>query len=294
MSKMFKEAYVERKKEIMSIGKIIVIEGTDCSGKETQSKMLINKLSKEGNKTHYLCYPDYETPTGKIIGLPYLGKSYIAEDFVKATKAKVIERLEARNKVVEEYQVDTISEAVAAELGHGWFPEGAPSVPGKIASLYYTADRAYNKHKIDDYIWNGDNVILDRYVYSNFAHQGGKLEDPKARENMYEWLYDLEFNKMLLNEPDIKIFLHMPTEYAALLKALRAEKLDEHEQNGEYLKRAEQSYIEVANKYGFITIECIRNQEGPVSLENIKTPEEINEELFKIVKEKMEERKLTK
>ena len=52
MSKMFKETYIERKKEIMSKGKIIVIEGTDCSGKETQSKLLISKLSKEGQKTH--------------------------------------------------------------------------------------------------------------------------------------------------------------------------------------------------------------------------------------------------
>ena len=37
----------------MSKGKIIVIEGTDCSGKETQSKLLIDKLSKGGKKTHY-------------------------------------------------------------------------------------------------------------------------------------------------------------------------------------------------------------------------------------------------
>ena len=278
----------------MSLGKIIVIEGTDCSGKETQSKLLIDKLSKNGEKTHYLCYPDYDTPTGKIIGLPYLGKSYIAEDFVMATKEAVVNRLEEKNKVVTEDTVDCILQIVAAELGRGWFPEGAPQVPGKIASLYYTADRAYNKHKIDEIISTGDNVILDRYVYSNFAHQGGKMVDEQDRFDMYEWLYDLEFNKMGLNEPDIKIFLHMPTEYAALLKALRAEKLDEHEKNGDYLKRAEESYIEVANKYGFITIECIKNPEGPVSLENIKTPEEINEELHKIVLEKMNERKLTK
>ena len=278
----------------MSKGKIIVIEGTDCSGKETQSKLLIDKLSKGGKKTHYLCYPDYDTPTGKIVGLPYLGKEYIAENFVMATREKVVERLENANKVVSESTVDYILNAVAQELGKGWFPEGAPAVPGKIASLYYTADRAYNKHKIDEIVETGDNVILDRYVYSNFAHQGGKLEDEQDRSDMYEWLYDLEFNKMDLNEPDIKIFLHMPTEFAALLKALRVEKLDEHEKNGDYLKRAENSYIEVANKYGFITIECVRDINGPVSLENIKTPEEINEELYKIVKEKMEERKLTK
>lgn len=29
-------------------GKLIVIEGTDCSGKETQSKMLIEKLKQDG------------------------------------------------------------------------------------------------------------------------------------------------------------------------------------------------------------------------------------------------------
>ena len=290
MSKMFKKTYVERKKEIMGLGKVIVIEGTDCSGKETQSKMLINKLSRNGEKTHYLCYPDYDTPTGKIIGLPYLGKSYIAEDFVRATKEKVIEKLHEKNKEVSDDIVDSILESVSAELGHGWFPEGAPQVPGKIASLYYTADRAYNKHKIDEIISTGDNVILDRYVYSNFAHQGGKMENDQDRHDMYEWLYDLEFNKMELNEPDIKIFLHMPTEYAALLKALREEKLDEHEQNGEYLKRAENAYVEVANLYGFITIECVRNMDGPVSLENIKTKEEINEELYEIVKKKMDEK----
>ena len=30
------------------MNKIIVIEGTDCSGKETQSKMLLERLNKEG------------------------------------------------------------------------------------------------------------------------------------------------------------------------------------------------------------------------------------------------------
>jgi thymidylate kinase len=99
---------------------------------------------------------------------------------------------------------------------------------------------------------------------------------------------------MGLNEPDIKIFLHMPTEFAALLKALREEQLEEHELNGDYLKRAENAYIEVANRYDFITIECVRDMNGPVSLENIKTKEEISEELYKIVREKMDQIKLTK
>lgn len=82
-------------------GKIIVIEGTDCSGKETQSKKLIERLNKEGIKTEYFSFPQYNTPTGRIVGGPYLGKSYICEC---------------------------------------WFPEGAINVDPKVASLYYAAD----------------------------------------------------------------------------------------------------------------------------------------------------------
>ena len=53
--------------------KIIVIEGTDCSGKETQTKLLIEKLKNEGIKCVYFSFPNYNSPTGKIIGGSYLG-----------------------------------------------------------------------------------------------------------------------------------------------------------------------------------------------------------------------------
>ena len=35
----------------MRMGKFIVIEGTDCSGKETQTSLLVQTLKKEGRKT---------------------------------------------------------------------------------------------------------------------------------------------------------------------------------------------------------------------------------------------------
>ena len=55
------------------MGKFIVIEGTDCSGKETQSKLLVEKLNNMGHKAIRLTFPNYDTPTGKIVGGPYLG-----------------------------------------------------------------------------------------------------------------------------------------------------------------------------------------------------------------------------
>ena len=63
------------------MGKIILIEGTDCSGKETQSNLLMEKLKSEGLKVDKLAFPDYDSPTGKIIGGPYLGKSYICQSW---------------------------------------------------------------------------------------------------------------------------------------------------------------------------------------------------------------------
>ena len=56
------------------MGKFIVIEGTDCSGKETQSKLLVEKLTKLGKKAIRITFPNYDSPTGKIVGGPYLGK----------------------------------------------------------------------------------------------------------------------------------------------------------------------------------------------------------------------------
>jgi thymidylate kinase len=38
----------------MKKGKIIVIEGTDCSGKETQTALLFNRLRQEGRKIYLL------------------------------------------------------------------------------------------------------------------------------------------------------------------------------------------------------------------------------------------------
>ena len=218
-------------------GKLIVIEGTDCSGKETQTKLLVEKLDKLNIKCVRLSFPMYDTPTGKIVGGPYLGKEYICD---------------------------------------GWFDEGAVNVDSKVAALYYAADRKYNAGKIEELIDSGINVILDRYTYSNLAHQGGKIKDKKERFDMYNWLNKLEFELLELPEADIKLFLHMPYEVSCELKKGREELPDQHEASKEHLLMAENAYIEVANLYNFKTIECSKNNK-PRSIE------EINEEVYSYV-----------
>ncbi len=203
------------------MGKFIVIEGTDCSGKETQSKLLVEKLEKMGKKAIRLTFPNYDSPTGKIVGGPYLGKKEICEC---------------------------------------WFKEGAVNLDPKVASLYYAADRKYNENSIKKYLDDDYFVICDRYVSSNMAHQGSKIKNDEERFHMYEWIDKLEFWLLSLPKPDKTIFLHVPYTYAARLKKNRTS-LDEHEMSEEHLKNSEIAYVELSELYNWKSINCIKNDE---------------------------------
>ncbi|MDI6882884.1 MAG: dTMP kinase [Patescibacteria group bacterium] len=48
-------------------GKLIVFEGLDGAGGETQSKLLFDWLKKKKKKVELLTYPDYQKPIGKLI-----------------------------------------------------------------------------------------------------------------------------------------------------------------------------------------------------------------------------------
>ncbi|MBQ7031090.1 MAG: thymidylate kinase [Bacilli bacterium] len=201
------------------MGKLIVIEGTDCSGKGTQSDILLKRFEEENKKVIKMSFPMYDTPTGRIIGGPYLGKESIC---------------------------------------HGWFKEGANNVPAKVASLYYAADRLYNIDVINHYLDNDYIVILDRYVTSNMGHQAGKIKDKNERYEMFKWLEKLEYDLLELPKPDIKLFLHMPYTYSKKLQNNRVE-LDEHELSEDNLINAENAYLEMTDLFDFIKIECVKD-----------------------------------
>ena len=55
-------------------GKIIVIEGADASGKHTQSKLLVERLEKNGNEVEFFSFPRYETFFGKLVKKYLLGE----------------------------------------------------------------------------------------------------------------------------------------------------------------------------------------------------------------------------
>ena len=56
-------------------GKLIVLEGIDGSGKETQSNLLEKKLKEKGRKVMHISFPDYESPSSALV------KMYLKGDF---------------------------------------------------------------------------------------------------------------------------------------------------------------------------------------------------------------------
>ena len=57
------------------MGKLIVIEGTDGSGKSTQFKLLTDRLSREGHSFRQLEFPQYSEPSSALIKM-YLGGEF--------------------------------------------------------------------------------------------------------------------------------------------------------------------------------------------------------------------------
>lgn len=56
-------------------GKLIVIEGLDGSGKNTQTKLLVDFLSANGKNVEYLSFPDYSSPSSALV------KMYLNSEF---------------------------------------------------------------------------------------------------------------------------------------------------------------------------------------------------------------------
>ncbi len=217
-------------------GKLIAMEGTDCSGKETQANLLVKKLQAMGLKAIRVGFPMYDTPTGKIVGGPFQGTFNICKS---------------------------------------WFPEGPTKVDPKISCLFYATDRKYNFPKIQKYLEEGYYVILDRYVSSNMAHQGSKIEDKEERFYFYRWIDKLEYWLLELPKADFTFYLHMPYHFTKELMKKRIES-DELEKDDNYLIRSEETYIELSELYHWNTIHCVENNQ-------IRSIEEINTDILKII-----------
>lgn len=192
------------------MGKLIVLEGIDGTGKSTQFELLQKYLTSRGVSYRALTYPDYQDESSTLVRM-YLG---------------------------------------------GAFGSDPDSVNAYAAGTFYAVDRfaSYARYWKEDYE-RGTLCLACRYTTSNAVHQGAKME-PGEREAYYEWLSDFEYNKIGIPAPDRVFLLDLPAEVALANVRSRAQSMDIHETDTEYLRRSAESARAAAKFYGWIVIPC--------------------------------------
>ena len=159
------------------------------------------------------------------------------------------------------------------------------SIPSDVnpyaASTFYAVDRyaSYQKVWREDYRAGG-LILSDRYTTSNAVHQTGKLPEGEW-EDFLRWLFDFEYGKLELPEPDQVIYLDMPTQRAAELLRRREGEThtagDIHEVDTAYLARCRQVALRAAGLCGWTRGSCV-DEAGAV-----RAPEDLHREIWAIV-----------
>ncbi len=156
------------------------------------------------------------------------------------------------------------------------------------ASALYAVDRLCTyKKTIKPHYENGEIVLFDRYVQSNFIHQCSRIADESERNTYLSWIEDLEYGKFELPKPDVTFFIEMPVEKSFELAVSRGKykaetSKDILEEDFNYLKNAYKTGLELAKRFGWTIIHCIDKNGNLKHIEDIHA--EIMSSCLKILK----------
>ena len=200
--------------------KLVVIEGVDSSGKETQSNRLYENIKDMGLSAEKIVFPNYESHTSSLVKMylngsfgsnpedvnPYTASAFFAVDRVGSIQSVWRERLDNADIVIADRYVSSNMIHQASKL---------KSETEKNEFLDWVYDFEYNKLCLPkpDLI-----IFLDMPV--KYA-----LELMKNRPNK-------------IDSSDIK---------------------DIHESNIDYLNKSYDNAVSVADKYGWHRVSCVKD-----------------------------------
>lgn len=166
---------------------------------------------------------------------------------------------------------------------NGEFGKNPNDVNAYAASTFFAVDRyaSFRKRWKKDYD-GGALILADRYTTSNMVYQLPKL--PREEwDGFLSWLQDFEYAKLGIPQPDLTVYLDMPTEISQELLDKRYRRnggeKDIHESNTAYLSACRQSAAFTADRLGWSVVSCAENG-AP------KSVEKIHAEILKIVSDK--------
>ena len=203
------------------MGKLIVIEGTDSSGKETQTKKLYERLANEVEKVRKISFPNYESPACEPV------KMYLAGAFGD----------NALN--VNPYPVSTMF-AIDRYASYKMDWESFYNAGGIIVTdRYTTSNMVHQASKIEN--------IDEKSKYLGWLEdlEYNKMGIPKP---------DLVIFLNMPTEMAVKLM------EARKNKITGEEKKDIHEKDTSYLKKSYDNACDIAKKYNWQEIKCVENK----------------------------------
>lgn len=203
------------------MGKLIVIEGTDSSGKETQTKKLYERLANEVEKVRKISFPNYESPACEPV------KMYLAGAFGD----------NALN--INPYPVSTMF-AIDRYASYKMDWESFYNAGGIIVTdRYITSNMVHQASKIEN--------IDEKSKYLGWLEdlEYNKMGIPKP---------DLVIFLNMPTEMAVKLM------EARKNKITGEEKKDIHEKDTSYLKKSYDNACDIAKKYNWQEIKCVENK----------------------------------
>lgn len=231
----------------MSKSKIIVIEGTDGSGKATQTELLASHLKQAGLNILTTSFPKYDSDSSALVKMYLNGQISDNANDVSAKAASLFyaaDRYITYKKEIEEKYKS-----------------------GKYVMIF---DR-----------YSGSNIIHQG------AKLVSNMSDVKEAENelksFISWLDNFEHNDLDIPRPDAVIYLNVPVEYTEKLRQGRKnksngkDKQDVHEADSTHLRNASKAGLMAADMLKWHVVECVKNGQ-------MRTVEDIQEEVYNITK----------
>jgi dTMP kinase len=200
--------------------------------------------------------------------------------------ARLAERARAAGRSVAElsfptYDGNPFAEAIAGYL-NGDFGS-ADEVHPELAALLYAADRFHARPRLVQALETHDLVICDRYVASNAAHQGAKLEG-EERRRLLHWLDGVEYGEFGLPRPDLVVLLDTPVALARSLVARKGARgyttleADIHEADAAHTAATREVYLELAER-GNWRVVSTANEDG-----ELRDVDEIADEVWESIR----------
>ncbi len=201
----------------MAQGRLIVIEGLDSSGKETQSNLLYKKLLEKDENTVKVEFPNYKSESSALI------KMYLAGEF--GENAESVNPYAASSF----YAVDRF--ATYKKNFEQKYLSGATI----IADRYTTSNIIHQASKIKD------ETELEKYLAWIEDYEYNLLKLPKP---------DL----VIFLDMPTEVAAELMRERAN--KADGSSKHDIHERDIEYLKNTYNTAIKMTKRFGWVRIPC--------------------------------------